>query len=98
MLLRVEKIHLYLNLLITNSKLAITRIVNPIKSGWEIIYHRAHALLAAQLAGQWQRKNAPARLYETLAAISQDGDLEKEWEEDNLTDAGAPMDFLPNGT
>ncbi len=55
-------------------------------------------MLAAQLAGQWQGKNAPARLYETLAAISQDDDLEKEWEEDNLTDAGAPMDFLLNGT
>jgi hypothetical protein len=36
-------------------------------------------------------------LYETLAAISQDDDLEKEWEEDNLTDAGAPMDFLLKG-
>ncbi|MBK1987324.1 DUF3891 family protein [Sphaerospermopsis aphanizomenoides BCCUSP55] len=69
-------------------------IVNPTKNGWEIIYHRAHALLAAQLAGQWQRQNAPARLYETLAAISHHDDLEKEWEEDNLTDAGAPMDFM----
>ena len=93
----MEKIHLYLNLLITNYKLPITRIINPTKSGWEIIYHLAHALLAAQLAGQWQRKNAPARLYETLAAISQDDDLGKEWEEDNLTDAGAPMDFLLKG-
>jgi Protein of unknown function (DUF3891) len=71
-------------------------IVNPTQNGWEIIYHRAHALLAAQLAGQWQRKNAPARLYETLAAISHHDDLEKEWEEDNLTDAGAPMDFTLN--
>lgn len=68
-------------------------IVNATRNGWEIIYHRAHALLAAQLAGQWRRKNAPARLYETLAAISHHDDLEKEWEEDNLTEAGAPMDF-----
>jgi hypothetical protein len=27
-------------------------IINPTKNAWEIIYHRAHALLAAQLAGQ----------------------------------------------
>ncbi|MCF2149303.1 DUF3891 family protein [Desmonostoc muscorum LEGE 12446] len=68
-------------------------IVNATQNGWEIIYHRAHALLAAQLAGQWQRKNAPVRLYETIAAISHHDDLEKEWEEDNLTEAGAPKDF-----
>ncbi|WP_017652530.1 DUF3891 family protein [Fortiea contorta] len=68
-------------------------IVNATNNGWEIIYHRAHALLAAQLAGQWRRKNAPARLYETLAAISHHDDLEKEWEEDNLSPAGAPLDF-----
>ncbi|MBD0304742.1 MAG: DUF3891 family protein, partial [Tolypothrix sp. T3-bin4] len=69
-------------------------IVNATPNGWEIIYHRAHALLAAQLAGQWRRKDAPARLYETIAAISHHDDLEKEWEEDNLTEAGAPKDFL----
>ncbi|MBX9253467.1 DUF3891 family protein [Desmonostoc muscorum CCALA 125] len=68
-------------------------IVNATQNGWEIIYHRAHALLAAQLAGQWERKNAPVRLYETIAAISHHDDLEKEWEEDNLTEAGAPKDF-----
>ncbi|MFN6513669.1 MAG: DUF3891 family protein [Nostoc sp. CreGUA01] len=68
-------------------------IVNATQDGWEIIYHRAHALLAAQLAGQWRRKDAPARLYETIAAISHHDDLEKEWEEDNLTEAGAPRDF-----
>lgn len=71
-------------------------IVNPTPTGWQVIYHRAHALLAAQLAGQWRRKNSPARIYETLAAISHHDDLEKEWEEDNLTPAGAPKDFLMN--
>jgi Protein of unknown function (DUF3891) len=71
-------------------------IVNLTQNGWEIIYHRAHALLAAQLAGQWRRKDAPVRLYETLAAISHHDDLEKEWEEYNLTEAGAPMDFTLN--
>ncbi|MFN6563832.1 MAG: DUF3891 family protein [Nostoc sp. ChiSLP01] len=68
-------------------------IVNATQNGWEIIYHRAHALLAAQLGGQWRRKDAPPRLYETIAAISHHDDLEKEWEEDNLTKAGAPRDF-----
>lgn len=68
-------------------------IVNPTSTGWEIIYHRAHALLAAQLAGQWRRKNAPPRLYETLAAISHHDDLEREWEGNHLTEVGTPLDF-----
>ncbi len=68
-------------------------IVNATQNGWEVIYHRAHALLAAQLAGQWRRKDAPVRLYETIAAISHHDDLEKEWEEDILTEGGAPKDF-----
>jgi hypothetical protein len=68
-------------------------IVNPLPDGWQIIYHRAHALLAAQIAGHWRRKDAPARFYETIAAISHHDDLEKEWEERNLTPAGTPKDF-----
>lgn len=68
-------------------------IVNLVESGWEIIYHRAHALLAAQLGGQWNRENCPPRLYETVAAISHHDDLEKEWEGNHLTSAGAPLDF-----
>lgn len=71
-------------------------IVNLIESGWEVIYHRAHALLAAQLAGQWRRKEAPPRLYETIAAISHHDDLEREWEENQLTEVGAPLDFTLN--
>lgn len=69
-------------------------IVHPTQNGWQIVYHRAHALLAAQLAGHWRRKDAPPRLYETIAAISHHDDLAKEWESDNLTDAGTPKDFL----
>jgi hypothetical protein len=68
-------------------------IVNLIDTGWEVIYHRAHALLAAQLAGQWSRKNAPPRIYETLAAVSHHDDLEREWEGNHLTETGAPLDF-----
>lgn len=68
-------------------------IVNLMENGWEVIYHRAHALLAAQLAGQWRKSDSPERLYETIAAISHHDDLEREWEGNQLTEAGAPMDF-----
>ncbi len=68
-------------------------IVNLTKDGWETIYHRAHALLAAQLGGHWRRTDAPARFYETLAAIAHHDDLEREWEGNQLTKAGAPLDF-----
>lgn len=68
-------------------------IVTLTKAGWEIVYHRAHALLAAQLGGQWRRKDTPTRFYETIAAISHHDDLEKEWEGSQLTEQGAPLDF-----
>ncbi|MGA7934486.1 MAG: DUF3891 family protein [Kovacikia sp.] len=71
-------------------------IVNLTENGWEIIYHRAHALLAAQLAGQWRKSDSPERLYETIAAISHHDDLEQEWEGNELTEAGAPLDFTLN--
>jgi hypothetical protein len=68
-------------------------IVNQHQKGWEIIYHRAHALLAAEIAGHWNAKERPIRWLETIAAISHHDDLEKEWEEKNITEAGAPLDF-----
>ena len=68
-------------------------ITHLLQDGWQIIYHRAHALLAAQLAGQWRKDDAPERLYETIAAISHHDDLEREWEGNELTQAGAPLDF-----
>lgn len=71
-------------------------IVNLRPDGWEVIYHRAHALLAAQIAGHWRRSDAPIRLYETIAAISHHDDLEREWEGNELTPAGAPLDFTLN--
>lgn len=71
-------------------------IVNLANNGWEIIYHRAHALLAAQLAGHWRKSDSPERLYETIAAISHHDDLEREWEGNELTEAGAPLDFTLN--
>lgn len=71
-------------------------LVNQHEKGWEIIYHRAHALLPAQLAGHWKKTDAPARLYETIAAISHHDDLEKEWEGKELKPVGTPLDFTLN--
>ncbi|MBD1874426.1 DUF3891 family protein [Nodosilinea sp. FACHB-131] len=68
-------------------------IVNLQNDGWEIIYHRAHALLAAQIAGYWDLSKKTYRLYETIAAIAHHDHLEKEWEGNELTEAGAPLDF-----
>ncbi len=68
-------------------------IANLTENGWEVIYHRAHALLAAQLAGHWHREDRPERLIETVAAISHHDDLEREWEGNHLTPVGAPLDF-----
>jgi hypothetical protein len=68
-------------------------IVNLTNNGWEIIYHRAHALLAAQIAGYWQTPEDTAQLVDTIAAIAHHDDLEREWRGDHLTAAGAPFDF-----
>ena len=68
-------------------------IVNQHEKGWEVIYHRAHALLAAQLAGHWNTYSSPVRLHETIAAISHHDDLEREWEGNQLTPAGTPLDL-----
>lgn len=68
-------------------------IVNMQSDGWEIIYHRAHALLAADLGSRWRRSERPERFVETLAAISHHDDIEREWEGNELTEAGAPLDF-----
>nr|WP_281261363.1 DUF3891 family protein [Chamaesiphon polymorphus] len=72
-------------------------IVNLTDNGWEIIYHRAHALLAAQIAGYWQTPDDTTRLVDTIAAIAHHDDLEREWEGNHLTKAGAPLDFTLGG-
>ncbi|NJM09042.1 DUF3891 family protein [Candidatus Gracilibacteria bacterium] len=68
-------------------------IVNPTAEGWEIIYHRSHALLAAQIALQWHNVEREERIAETITAIAQHDDLECEWEGDHLSSVGAPLDF-----
>jgi len=68
-------------------------IVNTSENGWEIVYHRAHALMAAQIGGQWIAATRPDRWVEILAAITGHDDLAKEWEGHQLNEAGAPRDF-----
>jgi hypothetical protein len=68
-------------------------IVNLTDNGWEIIYHRAHALLAAQIAGYWCKSDLSAHSIDTIAAICHHDDLEREWRGEHLTTAGAPLDF-----
>ena len=73
-------------------------IVNQQQDGWEVIYHRGHALLAAKLASHWQQQDRPERLIETIAAIFNHDDLEREWEGNHLGPSGAPLDFTLNDT
>ncbi|NEP16437.1 MAG: DUF3891 family protein [Leptolyngbya sp. SIO4C1] len=68
-------------------------IINLVSDGWQVLYHRAHALLAAQIAGYWQLDEDASYLVQTIAAISHHDDLEKEWQDNSLTEAGAPKDF-----
>ena len=73
-------------------------IVNPSERGWEVIYQRNHAMLAAALANAWGAdfKVHPPRLWtETIVAVAQHDDEENFWSEDrsHLSDVGAPLDF-----
>jgi hypothetical protein len=69
-------------------------IVRQSAHGWEVIFQRAHALLAAQIALQWKAEDRPAPWSDLLAAIADHDDGQRDWEGDNhLTAAGAPMDF-----
>lgn len=69
-------------------------IVKSIPVGWEIIYQRAHGLLAAELAFHWKVAERPPYFMKTLLAIAEhdDGVPESQMPE-NLTEAGAPKDF-----
>jgi hypothetical protein len=69
-------------------------IVNSLKDGWEIIYQRSHANLAAILIAAWQRKDQVPRWTELIIATAQHDDQEMFWSEiKHLTDIGAPLDF-----
>ena len=69
-------------------------ICNQTENGWEIIFQRAHALLAAKLAFYWRPTERPARWPETLNAIAQHDNGWQEWERgDRVTAEGTPRDF-----
>ena len=71
-------------------------IVNLLPAGWECIYQQAHALLAAHIGTFWRadQRPAPARWFETLAALTQHDDGQDLWTNTNgLTPAGAPAPF-----
>ncbi|MDZ4763065.1 MAG: DUF3891 family protein [Chloroflexota bacterium] len=69
-------------------------ITHATPTGWQIIYQRAHALLAAQIVQHWRVDQRPTRWLETLAAVLQHDDGGHEWGGTNLlTLAGAPNDF-----
>lgn len=69
-------------------------IVNSLKDGWEVIYQRSHANLAAMLVAAWQTKDHVPRYTELIIATAQHDDQEMFWEHSrHLTDIGAPLDF-----
>lgn len=70
-------------------------IVNLINGGWEVIYQRAHGLLAVKLALHWRESERGPYWVELLAAITQHDNNQKEFRGDNyLTMVGAPADFM----
>lgn len=72
-------------------------IVNSLADGWEIIYQRSHASLAAMLVAAWRQADHTPRWTELVIATAQHDDQEMYWDEANhLTDIGAPIDFSRN--
>ena len=69
-------------------------IVNNTNKGWEIIFQRAHGLLAAEIAQYWQVGERPKKWMETLAAICEHDDSQQTWHDTHhLTEHGTPQDF-----
>lgn len=69
-------------------------IVNAVPQGWEVIFQRAHELLAQQIAHYWKRNQRPRRWVELLSAIGEHDNRQEGWHERyHLTPAGAPRDF-----
>lgn len=69
-------------------------ICNRLNPGWEIIYQRAHALLAAKLL-EPMGDNSDPRWFETLNAVSQHDHGWQEWQSlSTVTPEGQPRNFL----
>jgi len=73
-------------------------IVKSTPTGWEVIYQRAHGLLAAKLAFYWNIGERPPHFVETLLAIAEHDDgMSESRTPENLTKAGAPKHFQVPG-
>ncbi|WP_017731143.1 DUF3891 family protein [Nafulsella turpanensis] len=73
-------------------------IVNAAPEGWEVIFQRAHELLAMQTASFWQQQQRPVRWHELLSAITEHDNQQESWKGQNhLTASGAPQDFSMKG-
>ena len=69
-------------------------IVNSTRAGWEVIFQRAHELLAVQIGWRWQARQLPLRWVETLTALGDHDNQQDNWQgTKHLTKAGAPLDF-----
>ncbi|NDJ33092.1 MAG: DUF3891 family protein [Chloroflexi bacterium] len=72
-------------------------IVNSLQKGWEVIYQRSHANLAAMLVAAWCQEDHVPRWTELIVATAQHDDQEMFWSNSpHLTDKGAPLDFTQN--
>ena len=64
------------------------------REGWEVIFQRAHALMAYEILGYWREDLRPPCWSGLLAACAQHDNGWAEWEpRGRLSPAGAPMDF-----
>lgn len=69
-------------------------IVNYTEEGWEIVTQRAHGLLAAAIAEQWNHTQRGPFWLETLIAIAEHDDAHVELQRDDLlTPQGGPVNF-----
>lgn len=69
-------------------------IVKSIPVGWEVIYQRAHGLLAAELGFYWKIADRSPYFMKTLLAIAEHDDgVPESKSPENLTEAGAPKHF-----
>lgn len=69
-------------------------ICNRVEQGWEVVYQRAHAMLAAELIAPWRTDEQPERWTELLTATAQHDNGWQEWEPGKrLTRHGTPLNF-----
>ena len=73
-------------------------IVKHCESGWEIVSHYAHGLLAGKIASQLKSRWMPEHWVDVLTGIIEHDDHLLDFEEKNyLTENGTPKDFTMEG-